>query len=275
MKHTACEGWIEILTDPKNTEYVVVEGAKRRDVGQGKLRMGEDGGEIGVAMTAEERDRLENDAFAALEVKIGDRKQAASDKGRIEELFYDKERDWDDTYGANSKLRTAFRKERKAREKDEAKGEALRDKLGLGMEMLPEIAEDGVRARLVDYGEIQGEAERIKRVQAGPLYAVKKADPTPSIMTADDGLLRKDRKRSKKKAVEHSQLQKDLLRKELSNNTRAVLDPFLVKKKASATEPTVLAGIKRKRDIAHPKDVEAGETTVIAPRPALVDYDSD
>jgi coiled-coil domain-containing protein 130 len=34
-------GWIEVRTDPKNTEYVVVEGSRRRDTGEDKLLDGE------------------------------------------------------------------------------------------------------------------------------------------------------------------------------------------------------------------------------------------
>ena len=275
IKHTACGGWIEIRTDPQNTEYVVVDGAKRRDVGQGKTRMGEEGGEIGVAMTVEERERLEHDAFAALEVKIGDRKQAASDKGRIEELFFDKERDWDDTYSANLRLRKAFRKDRKERVIDEARGEALRDRLGLGLEMMPEVAEDGKLAKLVDFGGILGEAERVKRVQTAPLYTDKKAVSTRSTTTTDEALFRKEHKRPKKRPVDDLKAQKDLLRQELSKNTRAALDPFLMERKAPATGSTVLVGVKRKRDLVSSKLEVMNEKEAPTPKLTLVDYDSD
>src|SRR5690348_2194395 len=33
MKHSACGGWWEIRTDPQKSEYIVTEGARRRDYG--------------------------------------------------------------------------------------------------------------------------------------------------------------------------------------------------------------------------------------------------
>jgi len=30
MKHSVCDGWIEIQTDPKNTTYKVTEGGRKK-----------------------------------------------------------------------------------------------------------------------------------------------------------------------------------------------------------------------------------------------------
>ena len=81
MKHVACGGWIEIRTDPANTDYVVYDGGKRRDTGEDKVREGD----VEIR-TEDERRRLQEDAFAALEVKIDDRAQVNADKARIEDL---------------------------------------------------------------------------------------------------------------------------------------------------------------------------------------------
>ena len=46
--------------------------------------------------TPEERERLQNDAFAALEVTIEDRDRARVEKSRIEDLLDVAEKDWQD-----------------------------------------------------------------------------------------------------------------------------------------------------------------------------------
>jgi hypothetical protein len=69
MKHVACGGAIEIRTDPKNTAYVVTEGARKRDLGEDKVEEGD----IKI-MTQEEREARRDNAFAALEGKVEDKK---------------------------------------------------------------------------------------------------------------------------------------------------------------------------------------------------------
>jgi coiled-coil domain-containing protein 130 len=70
FRHVECGGWIEMRTDPKNTAYVVVEGATKRDTG--------DAGDVGegvAILTDREREELRKNAFASLEKTIADRKQ--------------------------------------------------------------------------------------------------------------------------------------------------------------------------------------------------------
>ncbi|PWY83676.1 DUF572-domain-containing protein [Aspergillus sclerotioniger CBS 115572] len=118
MKHGACGGWIEIRTDPKNTEYVVTEGARRRDTGVGKEGVGE-GGEIvirdGLAGFAE----AGSDPFAKLEGKVEDKKRGESERDRILKLQERQARDWEDPYEKSRRLRRAFRVERKGLERRE------------------------------------------------------------------------------------------------------------------------------------------------------------
>ena len=71
---------------------------------------------------------------------------------RVEELLLDRERFWRDPYAANQRLRKTFRVERKIRHRKEEERDRLRERLGLSIDLLDETEEDGVRARLVDYG---------------------------------------------------------------------------------------------------------------------------
>ena len=261
MKHVACGNWIEIRTDPQNTAYVVTEGAKKRDTGEDKIQEGE----IKIR-TDEERERLANDAFAALEGKVEDKRQAVTDKSRIEELQQAKDRDWDDPGEANRKLRKTFRVERKIRQKNETLTEELKDRMSLGMDLLEETEDDRRRAGFVEFGEFGGEGAIIK-AQSRPLFA------TPS--TSNTSLAKKIKKT--KTALEAEQ-RRESLRIELENNTRAVLDPFLKVDKPAVSATSNVRLIKRKRSPSE----NLGQATVSADTvcngtktPALVDYDSD
>ena len=262
MKHVACGGWIEIRTDPKNTAYVVTEGAKKRDTGEDKVEEGEI-----RFKTDEERDKLANDAFAALEGKIDDKRQAFSDKSRIEELQSAKDRDWSDPAEANRKLRKTFRAERKIRQENAGRTEELKQKMSLGMDLLEETEEDKRRAGSVEFGDINNDGA-VTRAKSRPLFA------QPSMSTK----VLTNRLRLTTAAVEAGQRQ-ERLRKELGNNTRVVLDPFLIGDKPGIPSTRRRSFIKRKRSStelsrANP-DIKANKCETHVPPPALVNYDSD
>lgn len=261
MKHVACGGWIEIRTDPKNTAYVVTEGAKKRDAGEDRIQEGE----IRIK-TDEEREKLQNDAFAAFEVTIDDKRQATIDKSRIAELFHAKDKDWEDPYAASRKLRKTFRAERKIREKNEAMTENLKDRLSLGIDLLDEIEEDRRRAGFVEFGVLGGEShvkEVLMKAEAKGLFAP---------IQDTKGTSGRVGKRSKQtKARESSEQTKEKLRQELNNNTRAALDPFLGNK-SGLTSMAALPGVKRKRSPGRVNVVGRDNEETKTP---LVQYDSD
>ena len=260
MKHVACGGWIEIRTDPKNTAYVVTEGAKKRDTGEDKVQEGE----IRIK-TEEERERLANNAFAALEGKVEDKRQAVTDKSRIEELQRAKERDWDDPGEANRRLRRAFRVERKVRQKREGMTEELKDKMSLGMDLLEETEEDRRRAGFVEFGELGGEG------------AVVKARSRPLFTDTENSRKPMAKRLKTTKAAAEAEQRRENLRKELGNNTRAVLDPFLSVDKQSVPAIGSTPLIKRKKSSIQDQDraSNVNGTTNHHRAPALVDYDSE
>ena len=250
MKHVPCGGWIEIRTDPKNTAYVVTEGAKKRDTGEDKHQEGE----IRIR-TDEERERLQNDAFAALEGRVEDKRQTLTDKSRIEELQRAKEKDWEDPYAASKRLRGAFRVDRKVREKRVGVTEALKDRMSLGMDLLEENEEDRKRAGFVEFGAMDT-STAIGKATSRPLFAG--AGKPKTAITKRDKVT---------KAMSDAEIKREQLRQELSNNTRAAMDPFL-----SLEKPLTL-GVKREKtaevSVAQPAD---GKGAAVVP---LVDYDSD
>lgn len=251
---------MEIRTDPKNTAYVVTEGAKKRDTGEDK----QVDGEIRIK-TDEERERLENDAFAAFEGKVEDKKQVANDKSRIEELHRSQGKDWDDPYASSMKLRRAFRADRKLREQNEALTEGLKDRMSLGLDLLEETDEDRRRASFVDFGDFNSE-NAIDRAKSKPLFG----DKPPPIATSGKKIKRIT-------PASQARLTKEKLRLELEKNTRAVLDPFLIADKSITPAAAILPLIRRKTGLNEvpvsaytPSSVEKRSTSV-----ALVDYDSD
>ena len=259
MKHVACGGWIEIRTDPKNTAYVVMEGAKKRDTGEDKVHEGE----IRIR-TEEERERLANDAFAALEGKVEDKRQASSDKSRIEELQSMKEKQWEDPGEANRKLRNHFRVGRKLRRKNEEITENLKDRMSLGMDLLEETEEDRRRVRYVDFGATNDEVAIVK-AQSRPLFQ----DTVAKIPLA---------KRIKaSKAASGAGTSKEALRKELSNNTRVVTDPFLQVKNSRASSTSSVSLVKKRTRSAqdHDTTTKSGDDYNQNKTSVLVNYDSD
>jgi coiled-coil domain-containing protein 130 len=203
MKHAACGGTIEIRTDPKNTAYVVTDGGKARDYGdpEDKVREGENGQLI---LTPEERERRKDDAFSMLEGRVEEKQLGKENQRRIEELYLAGKRDWKDTWSANRRLREGFRRERKRIKRDEDETEALKERLGTEIDILPATEEDAKRAELVSFGEAQDEDAGAKAVFR----------PSGSSVP---------RKSTGAKAKEN---RADILRRQLLSNTRATVNPF-------------------------------------------------
>lgn len=207
MRHPACSGTIEIRTDPKKTAYIVTEGGKARDYGDSEDRVRE--GVNGVPiLTAEERERRRDDAFAQLEGKAEEKAQIKDNTKRIQELYTARERDWDDPWMANKRMRDSFRVERKALKREEDANEALKDRVGTDIDMLPATEEDTVRAKLVTFGgsdatttKDEAGSKSVFRTQASRVSKSKPSKPS------------KDSR-------------KDALRRQLLSNTRAALNPF-------------------------------------------------
>lgn len=266
MKHTACGAWIEIRTDPKNTAYVVVEGARKRDTGV------EQPGDGAIPiLTEEERAEQRSNAFASLEGKAEDRRRLDGARERLEELQALQEQQWEDPYERNRILRRAFRCERKLRERNAAVAGALQDKMSLGIDLLPEREDDAQRARLVDFGAVDADAA-VTRVISKPLFAAgEDAFSTKSVHGSS-------KSRRMLKAEEAAEKHRADLAAEIRENTRAKLDPFLVdygggKQKVQSRMQQNM--IKRKRGASSSLHNEVQDSGGQAPAMGLVDYDSD
>ncbi|KAI9151876.1 Protein saf4 [Paramyrothecium foliicola] len=268
FRHADCGGAIEMRTDPKNTAYVVAEGATKRDTGPG------DAGEPGegglAALTDEQREALRSNAFASLERTIEDRKRLEQAADRIHDLTALSARHWDDPYAQNQRLRKAFRVGRKERERDAAAAEDLKDRLGLGIDLLPATEEDAKRAALVDFApaadDDDDDDDRAGQAAlAKPLFASSKPGPVRPA----------GRLKAEKRAAER----KTTFASEVMVNTRVSQDPFINGLRAAESKaPVRLPGVKRKRGATEAEDPNPpGQTKAQKPSApsGLVSYDSD
>ena len=170
MRHPACGGWLEIRTDPANTAYVVTEGGKRRGE--------KDDGDSLVSAVDFRSDKEKSDAretaFADLERTIAHREALEGAKERIGQLEDESARRWETPYERNAALRRAFRAGRKGREAAAAADEDLRERMSLGIELVPATDEDRRRAALVDFGVAEdGDGDGpVARVLAQPLFGM-------------------------------------------------------------------------------------------------------
>lgn len=284
MKHTACGGWIEIRTDPKNTAYVVVEGGRKRDTGEDKELQP---GEIAIRGFGGEQDSAEKDPFAKIEGKVEDKRRAKTEASRILELQERQSRDWNDPYEKSRRLRRTFRTERKGLERLEANREALKNKMSLGIDLVDETEADRQRSGMIDFGDDQAAVgERAARVtRARPMFA----KPVNSPASDSRG---QDRHKGNGRRTRTSDViaqRKASLRHELTGNTRAAVDPFLndagddqdvwrpgtKRKRPVTTVPVTRPDAKGRIEATDTSAFQKSEGSLVAASPALVAYASD
>ena len=252
FKHTVCGGWIEVRTDPKNAEYVVVEGGRKRDTGADKVL----DGEIRIGVTEEEKERLEKDGgFGALEKKVEDKRQLSSEAGRIEDLKRKSQSVWADPYEKNKNLRKQFRVGRKEREAEGLKTERLQEKLSLGIEVLGETDEDRMRAALIQFGDSE-----VQTHDGRPMFSEQLRAPSAT------SIIDRDKHGRRKSCGALADEKKVKLHKILQGNTRKTVDPFV-------QGGELWAAKARRKPIEYTDP--AGTTESNRSSTALVNYDSD
>lgn len=289
MRHAACGGWIEMHTDPKNTAYVVVAGGRKRaDASSSSSSTTPDDSLVStlVIPTAHEQAAQRETAFATLEKTIADRAALAASKERIDEIEAASARQWDDPYARNQALRKTFRVGRHAREREAAKADNIKERMGLGIELLPESEEDAQRARLIEFGRAPAGAARDanegreaeKAVFSRPLFgAASDKDDAKNMQRGSDVTKRKPPKLLKAEIL--ASKRKESLVSEIMGNTRMASDPFLEprsSRESTTSSSTLLPGLKRKREIAQESTAEEKPPEkILVVSSGLVDYESD
>eukprot|EP01135_Chromosphaera_perkinsii_P010524 Nk52_evm34s2152 gene=Nk52_evmTU34s2152 len=144
MKCRRCPNYFVIKTDPKNSEYEIIEGARRREEDF-------DEKEIGLAFTGrveeiEEMGQRKGNAMLRLDHEITGKKKIEKDQPFIDKLVRHQERTARDYYSVNSLLRSRFRKEKKSEKMIEEECKRLQEKAHVSIPILPASAEDQVEA---------------------------------------------------------------------------------------------------------------------------------
>ncbi|KAJ3141745.1 hypothetical protein HDU90_006088 [Geranomyces variabilis] len=170
MKCHLCSHWIEIHTDPKNAEYTIISGARKREEGY-------DPADIGLPTLQSESttEKIATDAFYKLEHQVADTKRASAVAVSMSQLIEYNDDKWKDPYAMSQKLRKGFRTEKREREKVQAEGKQIADRVGLKLDILPAAKEDEIQAKAISWGEQQcGLASARERLVLTTL-----ADPEP------------------------------------------------------------------------------------------------
>ncbi|KAG7088524.1 hypothetical protein E1B28_012507 [Marasmius oreades] len=134
-----CSGWFEIQTDPKNTRYVVVSGARQKDEDWNP----EENGGFAVHDTDGKAESI--DPLAALE-KTTDAQNHHKNVQvpRLESLMDLSEQCNADPYSLSLKLRRQFRQDKKVRLEKEKEDGKVRDRYALPTTL--KLAEDDEKA---------------------------------------------------------------------------------------------------------------------------------
>ncbi|KIY46199.1 DUF572-domain-containing protein [Fistulina hepatica ATCC 64428] len=134
-----CDGWFEIQTDPKNTRYVVVSGARQKDEDWDPEENG------GFAIHDTDSAAAPVDPLAALEKTTDAQNNLTKvQMPRIEELQHASEHYNADPYMLSVKARNHFREEKKIESRKRETDNAIRDRYAL-----PETL------HLADEGEVE------------------------------------------------------------------------------------------------------------------------
>jgi len=122
-----CDGWFEIQTDPKNTRYIVVSGARQKDEDWDP----EENGGYAVHDT-EKGNAGPSDPLAVLE-KVTDAQTHLTkvQMPRLESLQGASEHYNSDPYALSVKVRKRFRTEKKVEKEKQAVDDQIKDQYGL------------------------------------------------------------------------------------------------------------------------------------------------
>ncbi|KAL1949807.1 hypothetical protein VTO73DRAFT_8688 [Trametes versicolor] len=177
-----CDGWFEIHTDPQNTRYVVVSGARQKDEEWDPEENG------GYAVHETDPDKAPLDPLAALE-KSTDAQNHMNNVQipRVEALQNVSDHYGSDPYAHSLRVRKRFREQKKIDKAREAADAQIKSTYGLP-EALPLVAEDEetrtkakaewARARLV-----LEEEDSAKRRKIGAEMSIMPSSSTSRLST--------------------------------------------------------------------------------------------
>ncbi|KAF9439261.1 hypothetical protein BGZ76_007462 [Entomortierella beljakovae] len=213
MKCHLCSNWFEIQTDPKNAQYVVTAGARK------KIEDFEPEDNETIRLdTPEELERRANDSFARLEHLQNDALKAKSEVTVLTRLQRLNNRQWSDPYALSQKLRKEFRTAKKVQLKSDIECKSIADRIGVSFDILPESENDREISKKIEFdsGQKAIHDQKLKEIKSGGLFS-KAGSSSRSTSTSN----------SPSNKVARA------LASTITANTLLQVDPFLTKSRAS------------------------------------------
>ncbi|RUS33645.1 hypothetical protein BC938DRAFT_470719 [Jimgerdemannia flammicorona] len=172
MKCHLCDNWIEIHTDPKTTQYLVISGARKKieewepeDSEVIKLKGIHQYRRLPciVLLDEETAEKLAADAFYRLEHTVTDEKKREEALPALTRLQRLNETQWSDPYALSQKLRKKFREDKMLAKMEERVAEEIRDRNSLHIPLLPKSEEDEIKAKTTEFADhVLEQAEKRK-----------------------------------------------------------------------------------------------------------------
>lgn len=146
MKCHRCPAYIQIKTDPKKTEYVIVDGARLKNEAY-------DPADIGVIVLPddEQKKKLQTDTFFKLENSVIDSRIGELAAPQIKQIRLYNERMSKDPFTLNQLARKKFRTDKKIRKAIDDDSTALGDKFGISCKILPPSHIDSIIAKSIEF----------------------------------------------------------------------------------------------------------------------------
>jgi len=173
MKAPCCSNAIEIHTDPKSTQYILVRGGKRKTTQEmAEAVVGEGTAELAPE---EETARLREDPFYRLEHTQAEQKRAKERRPELTRLYEKSEETTLRDYEANKALRRGLRAQRKEGRALTAEGAALG--LPSHIPLLGRADADADAAAAVSFrGGFEGDRKRKRaEIRTGSIFAHRTA----------------------------------------------------------------------------------------------------
>ncbi|KAK3580942.1 hypothetical protein CHS0354_006967 [Potamilus streckersoni] len=171
MKCHLCDNYFEIKTDPKNHDYVIVSGARRKE-----QRWDPKENEQIVPEDKATQKKLANDAMFKLEHGTDDQQKGKAVIMGLGQIAY-RRSEWKDDYLLNKLARNKFRSEKKAAQTAREADMRLLEKSSLDIPLLQEKEEDIRLAGLIKYSTVQSydekQIEKRKEIEKRPFFTLK------------------------------------------------------------------------------------------------------
>ncbi|CAF0867610.1 unnamed protein product [Brachionus calyciflorus] len=168
MKCHLCDQYFDIRTDPQNSDYVIISGARRKeqrwDMAENEQIVTEDKNDI---------KRLSLDPMFSLEHETLDKEKSTKLMPTLKELEAAKS-DWKDDYAINSLLRKELREEKKIIKEQKSSDQKFLDKWNININLVRENEEDVKLASLFKFNTVEkieeSKAEKRKTIESESIF---------------------------------------------------------------------------------------------------------